>query len=296
MFKCKICETEFDNILSLSIHNRSQHTITHKETYKDFILSGQTKTCECGCGLETKFLSINKGFRKFKLGHSAKINNNWGHNEKAKINSKNTQKEMYSDGRLVVWNKGLTKEDERVKKYIDGMMKHPDRAKKISIANRGKVLSEETKKKLSDSQKKSWTIEKRNRQSETKIEWIKNNRITDSSLERNFIKIMNEMGIDENNYKRQFYIKDIKSFFDFILYNQILIEVDGDFWHSNPEFYSEPKYSTQKKNKEKDKIKNEYCKKNNLPLFRFWENEIKTNRNEVKKHIITILQTYGITI
>ena len=47
--------------------------------------------------------------------------------------------------------------------------------------------------------------------------------------------------------------------FDFGCKEQrILIEVDGDYYHSNPIFYTKPKTKTQKINHYRDKKKNEF--------------------------------------
>lgn len=64
--------------------------------------------------------------------------------------------------------------------------------------------------------------------------------------------------------------------FDFYLpRHDILIEVDGDYFHSNPLIYTNgPVTKTQKINKYRDDKKNLFCKENNLKLMRFWEKDI----------------------
>ena len=63
-----------------------------------------------------------------------------------------------------------------------------------------------------------------------------------------------------------------------IFKNNIYIEVDGDFWHCNPETkHNEPIYECQFKNLEKDKIKDKWCYDNNIKLIRFWENDINND-------------------
>lgn len=58
--------------------------------------------------------------------------------------------------------------------------------------------------------------------------------------------------------------------------NRILLEVQGDYWHGNPEIYQNFN-SIQIANKQKDIIKKEFAEKHGFKLFYIWENEIKNN-------------------
>ena len=71
--------------------------------------------------------------------------------------------------------------------------------------------------------------------------------------------------------------------FDFYLpkYNTY-IEVDGDYFHSNPKLYPNgPITKTQKINAYRDNKKNEFCIVNNLKLIRFWESDILNNKEYI---------------
>lgn len=83
---------------------------------------------------------------------------------------------------------------------------------------------------------------------------------------------------------RQYYVKKIHAYYDLYLpQHNVLIEVDGDHWHCNPNtIHAKPKYKYQKRNLKRDKIKNEWCKKNKIPLLRFWESDINNKPEEVK--------------
>jgi len=78
-------------------------------------------------------------------------------------------------------------------------------------------------------------------------------------------------------------------FYDFYLkdYN-LLIEADGDYWHSNPLLFKILN-EAQQKNKLNDEFKNELAKKNGYNLVRFWEIDINkigfesVILNEIKK-------------
>lgn len=113
-------------------------------------------------------------------------------------------------------------------------------------------------------------------------------------------------------YVYQFEARDIKRFYDFAVtvYDDypfkyevkdglncivqpetnitisILIEVDGDYYHSNPDKVDENKLNPmQKHNKFVDNLKNEWALKNGIPLLRFWENDIRNNPSKVYKAI-----------
>ena len=71
--------------------------------------------------------------------------------------------------------------------------------------------------------------------------------------------------------------------FDFYLTDlHVLIEVDGDYFHSNPKFYTKPRTKTQKINAYRDKKKNDFCFENNHALIRIWEDDIINNEEEIK--------------
>lgn len=122
-YKCPQCNNDFGKLISLSLHYRKAHNSTAKILYVELFCNGIAPVCHCGCGEETKFLSIEEGFRVYKLGHASRVSNNF-QTEKAKANSLVTRKKMLEDGTWkpfcsnetgTTWNKGLTKlTDERV--------------------------------------------------------------------------------------------------------------------------------------------------------------------------------------
>jgi len=293
--KCKICDKEFTSLLGLSRHNSKKHSIPSEMRYIEYSLNGVMPTCECGCGSKPTFLSIVKGYNKFIRGHASRINNNWGHNSKAIKKSHATQRLMYRSGKLKIWNKGLTIDDPRVKDNIDKMMANPNRGKNISKALSNLPKTEEHKRKLSESQIKSWNNkEKRDRQRDNRINYIRNNNLIPiSKLEKYFESILNDkfnLKCDVDYYP-QFYVKEIRGLFDFKLSGKkILIEIDGDYWHCNPNSkFKIPKYAAQISNVKKDKIKKKWCNENNYQLIRFWEFDIKNNLDEVVARLKSLL-------
>ena len=68
---------------------------------------------------------------------------------------------------------------------------------------------------------------------------------------------------------------------------KIMIEVDGDYYHCNPNtIHKIPKYPMQKKNIINDKRKNTWCKNHNIELLRYWEKDI----NERPEWVISDLK------
>jgi very-short-patch-repair endonuclease len=77
--------------------------------------------------------------------------------------------------------------------------------------------------------------------------------------------------------------------FDFHVSNtNILIEVDGDYFHANPKKYSTLN-SMQLKMRERDKRHDDAAKFNNYILLRFWEDDILNNIDIVKNEIRKIV-------
>jgi very-short-patch-repair endonuclease len=283
MINCKECNREFETLDSLRRHRIQKHNINAEQTYIDYILNGVEPKCKCGCGEKPKYLGIDAGYRDYIRGHAARVNNNWGHNPDVIKKSHETQKKMHDSGELNVWNKGLTIEDERVRNNIDKVMSNPERSKNISKKLKDVPKSSEHKIKLKLNAKDRWSKpEEREKQSHRRMEYIiKNGFQIKSKLEETFknILINNFSMVEETDFYPQYYVREIKSLYDFkISGKNILIEVDGDFWHCNPNSdFSEPKYAAQINNLKQDKIKNEWCLNNNYKILRFWESDINNN-------------------
>ena len=117
-FKCDCCDREFTSLVGLMRHAFKMHQVSSQETYVRVVLGGQIPTCACGCDEIPKYWGTDRGFSEFRPGHQSRVHNNWGHNPQAHENSRKTQLEMYANGELSVWNKGLSTEtDERVASY-----------------------------------------------------------------------------------------------------------------------------------------------------------------------------------
>lgn len=73
-------------------------------------------------------------------------------------------------------------------------------------------------------------------------------------------------------------VDGVYRYFDFMLVDfNILLEVDGDFWHANPLIYDRNNlHEAQIRTLNNDTIKNEMVRKANIKLIRFWASEVIT--------------------
>lgn len=131
-----------------------------------------------------------------------------------------------------------------------------------------------------------------------------------SKLEIDFAKeFLDKLGIP---YIYQYEAKDIKRFYDFgltcyddVKYNyeikdglkcvkqegqffplNLLIEIDGSYYHSDPRVVNEDKITPMHKhNKFVDNLKDKWAALNCIPLLRLWEYDIRNNPKKVKEEI-----------
>jgi very-short-patch-repair endonuclease len=295
IFICKICQKECVSINSLRSHSIQKHSISTEQIYVDYILNGNKPKCECGCGQFTSFISIGKGFSKFIQSHHNRVkgNNNFHKNPNTHKKAIETQKRNWDEGKYVGWWEDKSEETlKKIEGIKDKLRNNKERGKKISQAMRGVPKSEESKRKLSISQKKRYedNPQLRVNQSKYKLEWMRNHsKVKTSKLENKFIDLLNNIGYTQDvDYIHNHLVSKIKTFFDFYIPSKkIIIEVDGDFYHCNPNTkYSIPEYEIQKKNLSNDKRKNNWCENHNISLLRYWEKDI----NERPEWVISDLK------
>lgn len=298
LFSCSICDKSFDNFISYQKHMSLTHKIKSVDTYVKTYLNGIYPICECGCGKTPKFLGENKGFRRFLTGHNSSTpSNNFHKNPETKIKSSKTQSDNWKNGKYKGW---WENNDDETKQKIEGIKEklrnNKERGRKISKSLSGIKKSDEHKKKVSETQlkryKKNPNLKKE--LSEKRLVWMKkNSKVKTSKLEISFSMILESLGLVKNvDFIPQYLISNINTFFDFYIPSKnILLEIDGDFYHCNPNTkFKEPKYDIQKKNLYNDKRKNTYCSNHNIKLLRFWEKDINEKPDwvlsEIKKHIL----------
>lgn len=137
-FKCPWCDSyKHDNRLSVARHAAKMHKKTSQEIYDVFFCKNGRPKCVCGCGEETKFLSIGRGYNKYtNSGHVARVNNAWGHNPQALRKSLETRRKMSANGEIVGWMAGKNKDTDprimavgkKISNILRSDIKHHERA------------------------------------------------------------------------------------------------------------------------------------------------------------------------
>lgn len=150
--------------------------------------------------------------------------------------------------------------------------------------------------KLTDEQKNEW-LNRSIHSDESSRKALKQSGYRTSILETRIEEVLKENNI---SYTHQFLIKKgskSRKFYDFYLPEyDIIIEVNGDYWHANPENYKSNDiihYCFGKKKAkeiwERDKIKKEFAENKDYKVIYIWEKEL--NRLKTNKQILEHLKT-----
>lgn len=70
--------------------------------------------------------------------------------------------------------------------------------------------------------------------------------------------------------------------------HNIILEVQGDYWHSNPRFYGEgkkPLDERQKKDQKRDRRKFGYYKHKKIKYYELWGYDLKNNLDNTMSQI-----------
>ena len=289
IFFCKICQKECEGLNSLRSHSSQKHNIASEQIYIDYVLNGVKPTCECGCGETTNFITIGKGFSNFIQSHHNRVpgKNNFHKDPKTHQKAIETQKKNWKEGKYVGWWENKTPETlEKIEGIKEKLRNDKERGKKISKKLKGVPKTEISKIKNSESQKIRYKNNPKLKEDASirRIKWLKSTLSNKKSkLESKFETILNLLNI-EYEFQHEFQ----KRLFDFKIKDKnILIEVDGDFYHCNPNTkHSEVLYETQSLTKKNDNYKNTLCQNHGMILLRYWEKDI----NERPEWIISELK------
>ena len=186
---------------------------------------------------------------------------------KQKISKSMKGKNTWMKGKTA-WNKGISKTEETIIKWREsrkGYRPTEETKLKTSKSLKGHITSSETKKKISKSHKKliqelgyvPGSGKSRNTKPELKAELI---------LQKYNL-----------NYKKQFRINYLNTvrLYDFYLpdYN-ILLEIDGTYWHSKGIKDKDITNQTLKEQRQNDCIKDKLAQDNGYTLIRIWSDEL----------------------
>ena len=178
IFICKICKKECGNINSLRSHSIQKHNISSEEIYLNYVLNGVKPKCECGCGEIPSFISVVKGYSKFIQSHHNRVpgKNNYHKNPETHQKAINTQKKNWEEGKYRGWWEDKTAETiKKIEDIKNKLRNNKERGKKISKKLKGKPKSEESKRKLSITQKKRYedNPQLKENSSNKRILWLK---------------------------------------------------------------------------------------------------------------------------
>lgn len=285
---CNICQANIHDLASIygganiyftqvfQKHLQYDHNITIDEYFND--------APKCKCGICNKTVKISKYgsnfyYREYACGRNEGVIK-WS--AQAKETRKKNGNPMFGKK---PWNQGLTKECS-------------ESLKQVSNKLTGKKCSEESKKKMSQAAKKRTihghtghhhTAETKEKLRQNTLNMIKEGKFkqNDTTPVRIFRDLLDKHYIDYQQEQQLF----IWSFDFFLPQYNIYIEIDGDYFHSNPRIYKNgPKTKTQKINWYRDIKKNTFCNEHNIILYRFWEFDIINHIKKVEKKLLCILK------
>jgi very-short-patch-repair endonuclease len=291
MFKCPRCASEFGSYNNLSRHTAKNYSLKGEALYREYHKITKIITCKCGCGTPTKW-RVDRGYGEYVNGHNSRgaTNPMFGksHSDTAKNNISNKRKEKFANGEYQIWQHKTGEKYQLAKQKIaDAVRKenNPERARKISQSLKGIPKSKEHSRKSRIGIKKAWeNPELRERQRINILNrFLSKKKNNPSRLEMTFEKLLLGNGI---KYQTQFNLSH--RLYDFKLENSnILIEVDGDFYHANPKKYPTPICKTQEDVIKNDNKKNQIALRSGYRLLRFWESDILNNPQQVITELLT---------
>ena len=203
---------------------------------------------------------------------------------------------------------------ENTKKTLSGIMSkkyggenspfygrhHTEENKKISALRQKEWwenLNEEEKNKIRKKQsnfQQQLMLEDREKYSENKRKAARQSCLSIKRYAKNKIEEIVESKLNEMGMYPKYSTILGYNQYDFGFKNErILLEVQGDYWHSNPKFYDGKTLNkTQQKVKVRDNIKKKFADDNNFILFYIWEDDINNNNFEILEKIKNEIQIY----
>ena len=282
MFKCTRCTKEFDSYSGLSRHTARTYGLKGEQLYREYYNIVDIPTCKCGCGTRTKLRST--GYNQYVTGHNSKDSNPMTgktHTLEARQNISKKRKEKFASGEYVISSKKWSDVQKKVWS-TPGHKEHMQQAReksgwkdKLSHAMGGK--------------NNPWYGKKRPEHSALMKSPDMLNKIfakrSMTDIEQKMASMLDVLNIE---YRSQFFIKNNTDIFayDFKLKNcNLLIEVDGDYWHGGPGVDVHVPFLTEVTNK--DTLKTEIANKHGYTVLRFWGSDILHTPQKVITELLT---------
>ena len=222
----------------------------------------------CPCGICNKKLKIvlkgaNFQISKYACGRNRGIIQ-WS--TEAKTSRLGSNNPMFGK---VPWNNNKTKQDhssiQKVSDKLTGRNISDSTKQKQSISAKNRTIHGHTGHKHSEKTKEKLR--------QNTLQMIKDGKYkhTQTRPHKKCKELLDSLKIVYEEEK----LVDVWSFDFYLPKDNLYIEIDGDYFHSNPKIYPKgPVTNTQKINFYRDGQKNNYCKKHMLKLIRFWESDI----------------------
>ena len=277
----------------IRIKNTDEFLISkHKDGRKTFwlttkgkIYSQNLQNLECECVSCRKFFDIKlnhhlltrERYECYSCQRAGERNNFYGKSHTDISKQKMSESTNHKKENNPYYGKSHTKKvKEKLSKWMTGRFVGKDNH------FYGRTHSDESRQKMSEWQSANINIENRRNAGLKSIEVQANGRKTkpEKITEQKLV----DMGFD---FKYNKIIKNVGQF-DFIINNNILLEVNGDYWHANPKFYGEGKREISER--QNFKIKRDIEKKAaaeqiGYRVFYIWEDDIKNENYKIIEEI-----------
>lgn len=291
--ECKICGLLLEKmpidikqrykINKFKKHLKEIHDLS-AESYFEKMFNLSFPLCDCGCGLKVGFKPSNKNAFEFcsVIIHHIDKNSEKYRKMIARLSLRVGDKNPNFGKKP--WNKGLTKDNSESLMVV---------SQKLT----GRSISKKTKDKQSLSAKKRLihghtgfyhSEYTKSIIRENTLRMIKEGRFSHIKTKPHLemARFLSDLKLD---YIEEYYF-GVYSWDFYIPSHKLFIEVDGDYFHSNPKFFKDgPKSPTQIVNHYRDLRKDSFAKENKIKLLRFWEDDILNIGNYIKEIIRTNL-------
>lgn len=297
MFNCETCNLKLKDKKELVAHFWFKHRQNAHVTVLNFYHDGALPKCECGCGDDVVYSKHFQCYNQFLNGHNSAVGENNFKKNGGEAKSAATKKLRSAEGAY----KGkaspelLARYSERSRGEGNAMYgkKHKQESKdKIRDAQLASFIAKpERREFLSYVQAKVWDSEEmrdaaRQRMTKRIIEQSASQGRYKSKLEAKFEEWIIQIGIP---YEHQ---KELLGYlFDFYVPSKnMLIEVDGNFYHVNHDVYKGELYKVQEDVLRNDAKKNKIAIGCGYQLERFWENDINKNSEEAFQRLKKLIE------
>lgn len=233
--KCKLCDKDLKNRRALGNHLARSHKPYDVHAYTlEFFYNNKVPLCKCGCGSEVKWHKTLYKFNSVLTGHNESIFGSGKYKESEETKNKRIKsiRRTYKEKGKIIANQI----SESLKETFDC----EEKRKHFSNLSKDRWNSKEYRKRLSESHKKSWKDNYEDRYNKVFTEEFKR-KISLANRKRD-AKVKSKLEVEAfNQIKNSFSdavpdywvsIENKNKCFDvYIPQFNLLIELDGKYWH-----------------------------------------------------------------